>query len=533
MEKRALIAIVLSVAVLLVFTQLFPSPAPQPAKKVVTAAPAGEAGEAGKGKAAAPAEQATVPAAGQAEALAPEAVPGTPLKPEKDITVDTSLYTAVISTNGGVIKSWKLKDYKDESGKAEEMVTTPAGVKPLAVVPEGMSWQAAEKLPYDADRDSLNLSGSEDGTLNLSYTSPDGERILKKLKFKGGTYNVAGEVDVQGIKGYTLYGGDGFGSLTSPLAKKGYGYVGPLTIVDGEKHKDEPAKLTEKKQYKGAHGWTGITDKYFIAALVPRDGLKAVVAKGVSDWGSVGLAVPYDGGLPKEDFLLYAGPKEYERLKDIGSGLDRAVDFGWFTFIAKPLFVSLRFFYELVGNWGWAIIIITVIIKLLFAPLTHKSQKSMKKMQKLQPLFGELKEKYKGDPQRLNREMMELYKKHKVNPMGGCLPMAIQIPVFIALYNVLNNAIELRRAPFALWLTDLSAKDPYYVLPILMGLSMLVMQKMTPTSMDPKQNKIMMIMPVVLTFMFINLPSGLVLYFTISNLLSMAQQFYINKYSKD
>ena len=154
-------------------------------------------------------------------------------------------------------------------------------------------------------------------------------------------------------------------------------------------------------------------------------------------------------------------------------------------------------------------------------------------MQKLQPLFAELKEKYKGDPAKLNKEMMELYKKHKVNPMGGCLPMLIQIPVFIALYRVLGNSIELRHAPFIFWLHDLSAKDPYYVLPLLMGVSMLAMQKMTPTSMDPKQNMMMMLMPVVMVFMFINLPSGLVLYFTVSNLLSMAQQLYINKYSAD
>ncbi|HLB25006.1 MAG TPA: membrane protein insertase YidC, partial [Nitrospirota bacterium] len=234
-----------------------------------------------------------------------------------------------------------------------------------------------------------------------------------------------------------------------------------------------------------------------------------------------------------ESFIFYGGPKEYDRLKAVGAGLERSVDFGWFAFIAKPLFVSLKYFYGMVHNYGWAIIIITVIIKLIFAPLTHSSQKSMKRMSKLQPHFAELKEKYKGDPTRMNQEMMGLYKKHKVNPLGGCLPMLIQIPVFIALYNVLNNSIELRQAPFALWLTDLSAKDPYYVLPILMGLSMLAMQKMTPTSMDPKQNRIMMLMPVVMTFMFINLPSGLVLYFTVSNLLSMAQQLYINKYTED
>jgi len=342
--------------------------------------------------------------------------------------------------------------------------------------------------------------------------------------------------------------GDGFGSLTPSTAKGGgmTGFAGALIYADGEKYPKsglfhwigvklgmvKPEPEGPVREYQGRAGWTAVTDKYFMAAAVPEDGLKAVAVKGMSEWGYVGLQAPYTAGNPAMSVLVYAGPKEYDRLKALGHNLDRAVDFGWFTFIAKPLFVVLKYFNGSVRNYGWSIIIITVIIKAFFAPLTHKSQKSMKRMQKLAPKVNELKEKYKGDPQRQNREMMDLYKKERVNPMGGCLPMVIQIPVFIALYNVLNNSIELRQAPFVWWLHDLSSKDPYYVLPVLMGLSMLVMQRMTPTTMDPKQNKIMMMMPVIMTFMFIGLPSGLVLYFTVSNLLSMAQQLYINKYSK-
>jgi YidC/Oxa1 family membrane protein insertase len=409
------------------------------------------------------------------------------------------------------------------------MVTVLNGIAPLVVAPEGMDWRAAQNLPYKADRESIKLAGNK-GRESLSLTSvtPDGRSITKTLTFKNNGYDFGVDVKTSGIKTYTLYMGEDFGSVSSN-EKKPFGHVGPLTMVDGEMHKDEPEDIEAEKSYSGAKGWTGVTDKFFMAVVIPGGGIKAVVGKGVSGMGYTGIVFAQ----PEEKLLVYAGPKEYDRLKALDQGLSQAVDFGWFTFIAKPLFVSLKYFNSVVKNWGWAIIILTIIVKLLFAPLTHKSQKSMKRMQKLQPLFAELKEKYKGDPQRMNQEMMALYKTHKVNPMGGCLPMLVQIPVFVALYNVLNLSVELRQAPFALWLTDLSAKDPYYILPVLMGLSMLVMQKMTPTSLDSMQNKIMMFMPVMLTFMFISLPSGLVLYFTVSNLLSMAQQFYINKYSKE
>ncbi|MBI5695121.1 MAG: membrane protein insertase YidC [Nitrospirae bacterium] len=518
MEKRMLIAVGLSIAVLALFSLLFPSRpvAPVPVKAAKTAdAPAGQVTEPAALPAAAPAAPVTAPAA-------------IPDVPERLITIETDLYTAVISTRGGVIKSWKLKAYKDDTGAPIEMVVFKSGLMPLTVAPDGMNIASAGTMPYQADvaGDTINVNG--EAPLVLVYNAPDGTSITKSMKFKTGTYAVDMKVDVTGFSGYNLYMGESFGSLTT-ADKKDYGHVGPITFFDGVTKKDEKDDMEKDTvEYSGTTGWTGISDKYFMAAVAPDGPIKAAVNKGTSDWGYVGVT-----GAPGASFVVYAGPKEFDRLKALGHDLDVAVDFGWFTFIGKPLFVALQYFHGMVANWGWAIIIVTVIIKVLFAPLTHKSQKSMKRMQKLQPLFAELKEKHKGDPQKLNIEMMELYKKHKVNPMGGCLPMLVQMPVFFALYSVLNNAIELRSAPFALWITDMSAKDPYYVLPVLMGASMLLMQKMTPTSMDPMQNRIMMIMPVVLTFMFINLPSGLVLYFVVSNLLSMAQQLYINKYVTD
>ena len=194
-----------------------------------------------------------------------------------------------------------------------------------------------------------------------------------------------------------------------------------------------------------------------------------------------------------------------------------------------PLFWVLKFFYKFFGNYGWSIIILTILIRIPFIPILNKSQQSMKKMSTIQPMMAEIKEKYKKDPQKMQKEITALYKKHKVNPIGGCLPMFLQIPVFIALYNVLLKAIELRGAPFILWIADMSIKDPYYIFPVVMGLSMLLQQKMTPSTMDPKQAKIMMFMPIVFTFMFLSFPAGLVLYWLVNNVLAIIQQYFVNK----
>ncbi len=536
MEKNFIIAIVLSAAILVGYNYLFPPFKAAPQVKAPAAAPV----------------KLTAPAPGQGPAPAAAAAPspvvsllGVSGAPIKDITIDTSLYSAVITTEGGTIKSFKLKKYPDDKGKPLEMVPPGEQIMPLALVPAGATPAQAENVIYSADKDSLTLANGARGTLTLTTQGQDGKSLTKTLVFRDGSYLIDGSFELGGYPSAVMYMGDGFGNIGAlPLAGKGvkrYGYAGPMALVDGNKYPKTGLfhwlgiKLgLEKpegpvKEYAGKKGWAAVMDTYFMAAVVPSGPIKAILGQGTVETDIAGI----QSAGPSEKFQLYIGPKEYNRLKAADNELERAIDFGWFAFIAKPLFVALKFFYRMVGNWGWAIVVLTVVIKLVFAPLTHKSQKSMRRMQKLQPLFAELKEKYKGDPARLNKEMMELYKKHKVNPMGGCLPMLIQIPVFIALYRVLGNAIELRHAPFIFWLHDLSAKDPYYVLPIVMGVSMLVMQKMTPTTMDPKQNMIMMLMPVMMTFFFINLPSGLVLYFTVSNLLTMAQQFYINRFSSD
>ena len=223
--------------------------------------------------------------------------------------------------------------------------------------------------------------------------------------------------------------------------------------------------------------------------------------------------------------------------EDSGHDLVRLIDYGWFgnkfAFLVKPILKALNYFYGLTGNYGWSIIFLTCIIKLLFAPLSHKSFKSMKGMQKIQPYVKIIQQRNKDNRQKMNEELLDLYKKNRVNPLGGCLPMLLQIPVFIALYHALFFSIELRGAPFMLWIQDLSVSDPYYVTPVLMGATMFLQQKMTPMMGDPIQQKIMMFLPVVFTFLFLTFPAGLVIYWTINNLLTISQQFYIYKIAKD
>jgi YidC/Oxa1 family membrane protein insertase len=243
-----------------------------------------------------------------------------------------------------------------------------------------------------------------------------------------------------------------------------------------------------------------------------------------------GIELPSENRL-EVPLFIYVGPKEIVSLKKSGLHLEKALRFGWLDIIAKPLLLALRFFNKYLGNYGLSIIVLTIIIKILFWPLAAKSYKSMKEMQRIQPRIAQIRERFKNNKEQLNREVMQLYKTHKVNPMGGCLPMILQIPVFFALYYTLLGAIELRHAPFFFWIMDLSAKDPYYITPLIMGASMFLQQKMTPSAADPLQAKIMLLMPVFFTFLFLNFASGLVIYWLVNNILSIGQQLYINKYT--
>jgi YidC/Oxa1 family membrane protein insertase len=253
---------------------------------------------------------------------------------------------------------------------------------------------------------------------------------------------------------------------------------------------------------------------------------------------STGVRMAAAGGASFAALQLYAGPKEYDTLKALNVGLEDMIDFGFFIFgswsfvkaVAKPIFYILRFIHDYIPNYGITIILLTMAIKVIFVPLQYKSYKSMKMMRLIQPKIKEVQEKYKGDRDRLNKELMKLYREQKVNPLGGFLPMFLQMPVFVALFNVLYTTIDLRQAPFMLWVKDLSVQDPFYVLPILMGATMFIQQKITPTTMDPTQAKIMLVLPIGMTFLFVNFPAGLVLYWVTNNILTISQQLITDRF---
>ncbi|HKK01882.1 MAG TPA: membrane protein insertase YidC, partial [Desulfuromonadales bacterium] len=314
-----------------------------------------------------------------------------------------------------------------------------------------------------------------------------------------------------------------------------YSFVGPSTLIGNKLHNDKVPDLEKNGlDYADNVNWTAFSTKYFMTAVVPLDSARGKVQlRKQNNFVFNRMDAPLLSLAPGHEadyhYLVYFGPRDLDILKKVDHHLAKAIDFGFFSILAVPLLYVLKFFYAYVGNYGIAIIIVTVIIKLLFWPLTQKSYTSMKAMQTLQPQMQKIREKHKNDRERLNREIMQLYKKHRVNPLGGCLPMVVQIPVFFALYEMLLGSIELRHAYFALWLTDLSAKDPYYITPLIMGVTMFIQQKMSPTSMDPTQAKLFLLMPVVFTFLFLNFPSGLVLYWLVNNILTIVQQWFINK----
>jgi YidC/Oxa1 family membrane protein insertase len=503
MDKRTLIAVILAVVVLIGSQYLFVKQAPPPPQQPQQAAGTGTA---------------------EPKKEAPAAVPSLPVSeeaaPSKEIRVETEFYSATLSSRGGTISKFDLKTYKDRGGTPVSLLKSPGLFSPLSIGEKddfGLS-----KVHFTVRGGDLSLKGQQSGTVTLEHATPQFS-IRRTYTFYADKYKFDLKDEVTGLSGYWITLGTDFGihdskDDTSP-------HTGPVILKDTDRIELDPKKLTEPKVYKEGLKWVAQEDKYFFAAIVPTAPVTEAKAWKVQD--SPLVALELKPGV--NTYMIYAGPKEYDRLQELRAGLEHIIDFGFFSILARPLFWILKFFYRFMGNYGWAIVLLTIIVRIPFIPLLNKSQKSMKKMQEIQPKLTELREKYKKDPQKLQKETMEMYKKYKVNPLGGCLPMLLQIPVFFALYKVLMIAIELRGAPFMLWVTDLSVKDPYYILPIVMGITMVIQQKMTPTSLDPKQNKIMMLMPVIFTFMFLNFASGLVLYWLVNNVLSIIQQFYTNR----
>uniref|UniRef100_A0A831XMM9 Membrane protein insertase YidC n=1 Tax=Geobacter metallireducens TaxID=28232 RepID=A0A831XMM9_GEOME len=529
MEKRALIAVVLSILFFYGYTALFPPP------KKEAPAPAPQQGVTSAQSAAAPA-LAPVPAAPVPSPVS-AAMGSAPLK---EIAVETPDYTAVFSTQGGSLTRLVLKKYRetaDRNGKPVTLVEErDSSAYTLSTRAAGIGLDPSALFVPSAE--ALTVGSGEKKELAFTWISPAGVTVRKVYTFQGDNYGI--DMVYQVVNAGTARAGAAFQTVMTypavPRAKESrFETFGPATFAQDKLMEEKIKDLAGQGKSYSAPQWSGFADKYFLSAVAAQGGSIASAAVRSTPRGMLEntITAPETSLNPGESkavaYRLYFGPKDLDILKAQGNGLERAIDLGWFAMLAKPLLHSLKFFYKYVHNYGIAIIIITVILKIIFYPLTHSSYKSMKEMQKLQPKMQELREKFKNDRDAMNKAIMELYQTHKVNPVGGCLPMLVQIPVFFALYKALMFSIELRHAPFMLWIQDLAGKDPYYVTPIIMGITMVIQQKMTPSQMDPMQQKMMMALPVVFTFMFLNFPSGLVLYWLVNNVLTIVQQYYINK----
>lgn len=552
MEKRTVIAFVLSFLVLLIWSMLFTSK-PDQAPKEATQPKEEIIGE--KAPALKPAPKSATQAI---KAEEPSAEIQKPAVDEKDVSVETPLFSAVFTSRGATIKSFKLKEYRQandpESDYVELVDLEGIGSDFLEFEFARNSNQTRQELLFNVEEDSFTL-GQQSMPRDLTFTAlrPDGVQITQSYRIYPDRYPIDLTVKISNRTDGELEGVLKAHLRNIPPKDKAsyYSFVGAAVLVNDELEELEPGDLEEAKNLSGSIDWMAYESDYFMSALVPEDPPKAnfngiLLQSGILRASYI--APPFAlSSLEQRTsrYTLYLGPRDLTYIKPMGKKLDRAINFGWTDIIAKPLLYTLRFFNQYVNNYGVAIILLTVLVKIIFWPLTHKSYKSMKEMQKLQPLMAKIREKHKNNREQMNKELMGLYKTYKVNPMGGCLPMVIQIPVFFALFRILGSSIELRHAPFFLWITDLSSPDRLFnfpfeipfmsppfgipVLTLLMGASMFIQQKMTPTPGDPTQAKIMLFLPIIFTVMFINFPSGLVLYWLVNNVLSIGQQYRIKK----
>jgi YidC/Oxa1 family membrane protein insertase len=529
MENRnTLLAVVLMLAVWIGFTVLYPPVSPQQTNDVREAPP----------------QERVIDTPTPLSPAQPREVerlaPAQDLVEEAEVLVENDLYQMRLTSRGARIVSLLLKDYRE----------TPAADSPaVAMVQADLSRMASlrttgsddfsfpAELNYSVSERKVLLTGGERREIVFSARTANGLLFEKIYVFDGDNYHFNLEQRVTNSAGGSQRGNVTL-SLVEPVREiegTWESYIGPITL-EGEKRQEDAADDLRKgsRTYGPQVIWSGYQTKYFLSAIMPApSSAERVRIERLDQTVEISFDTPHfslaPGASQSFQYLVYFGPRETSALEKADAELTKAMDFGFFSPIARPLLATLNFFYSYVGNYGLAIILVTVIIKILFWPLTHKSYASMKAMQKLQPEMQKIREKFKNDKEKLNRELMELYKNRRVNPLGGCLPMLVQIPVFFALYKVLMESIEMRHAEFIWWITDLSAKDPYYVTPLIMGATMFIQQKLTPTTMDPVQAKVFMFMPIVFTFLFLNFPSGLVLYWLVNNLLTIVQQVYIHR----
>ena len=464
------------------------------------------------------------------------------------VSVETDVFQVLIDTRGGVIRSLKLKQYPisleqpDEGlelvhSKSDEIYILQSGLRnKQSTAPTHHSLYRVEQTEY-------RLEAGQDELIVPLYWSQDGIEVVKSYHFRPGDYLIDVNHRVSNQSQQDWQGSEYRQIQRSPPLETSrllYTYTGSVYYNEETKYEKVTFDDMEDSQLKqeSTGGWIAMIQHYFLSAWVPQQEETNLVysiantQRNPSTY-TIGLRsgnkVAAAGGSAEFNSQLFIGPKIVKRLEEISPGLDLTVDYGVLTFISKPLYWLLSWYHSFVGNWGVAIILLTLTVKTLFYKLSETSYRSMAKMRKVSPRLKTLKERYGDDRQKMNQAMMELYKTEKINPMGGCLPILVQIPVFIALYWALLESVDLRQAPFIFWIKDLSVMDPFYVLPLVMGISMFIQQKLNPPPPDPIQAKIMMALPFVFTVFFAFFPSGLVLYWVVNNTLSITQQWIITK----
>jgi len=494
--------------------------------------------------------QAVVPS----DAATQEAMQEKVVSSDREITVETQYYIAKFSEKNGSIKSFALRQYRESISKDAPLKELIAGENVsgavLADFSRGTGGQLEQPLFSASSAESFQI---KDGSKSLVFTSNpiNGLVFEKKFTFQSDKYLVGLEILINNTSDAPV-NGELAVSLARPyLATSQYGFEGPSGWINQKLEQVEIEDIKETGEISGDIQWIGLEDRYFISSVITKTPVPASMKMEKSRQDVVyNRLIQTVGEIPaaghqKFEYFVFIGPKSTKLLSEVGYNLKNAIDFGWFDIIAKPCLWLMNWLYGFIPNYGIAIIILTLITKIILWPLGTKSYRSMSDMKRLQPLMAEIRERYKNDRPRMNQEIMQLYRIYKVNPVGGCLPMLFQIPVFFALYRMLYSAIELRHAPFFGWITDLSAPDrlfnfgftiplmePPYGIPVLtivMGATMFIQQKMSPAPGDPAQAKMMMFMPIVFTFIFINFSSGLVLYWLVNNIFSIAQQYYISK----
>ena len=464
------------------------------------------------------------------------------------ISVETDVVSVIIDSKGGVIRSVKLKQYPvslDLPDQGLELIHSD--IDSIHVIQSGLRNRSntapTHHSVYQAAKSQYSLQDGEDSLIVPLLWEQDGINVVKTYEFRRGDYLIDVKHRVENNTAQDWQGSQ-YRQIqrTRPLSKSRIliTYTGAVYYNEEVKYEKVSFDDMEDSQLKvnSQGGWIAMLQHYFLSAWIPsQEGTN--LAYSIANTKQ--QPATYTIGLRSENELvapgnsaeftsqLFVGPKLVNRLEEITPGLELTVDYGVLTFLSKPLYWLLSFYQSYVGNWGLAIILLTMTIKAVFYKLSETSYRSMAKMRKVGPRLKTLKERYGSDRQKMNAAMMELYKTEKINPMGGCLPILVQIPVFIALYWALLETVDLRQAPFILWIEDLSVMDPYFVLPIIMGVSMLVQQKLNPTPPDPIQAKVMMALPFVFTFFFAFFPAGLVLYWVVNNILSITQQWFITK----